>query len=106
MKKMNMKAYRVMLARSQYGHPEPRIEVRFQRGTSFRRIHAALHLLAAAVELATPEAEGWIAQMVAASADDAGWVYLELLHASDDEAQRGLAVLQRVTTEQYDGARA
>ena len=102
-----MKAYRVTLARSQYGHPEPRIEVKFARGTSFRRIHAALHLLAAAVELATPEAEGWIAQMVAASADnDAGWVYLELLHASDDEAQRALAVLQRVTTEQYDGARA
>jgi hypothetical protein len=44
--------------------------------------------------------------MVAASADNAGWVYLELLHATDDEAQRGLAVLQRVTTEQYDGARA
>ena len=100
-----MKAYRVTLARSQYGHPEPRIEVKFARGTSFRRIHAALHLLAAAVELATPEAEGWIAQMVAA-ADDTGWVYLELLHATDDEAQRGLAVLQHVTAEQYDGARA
>ncbi|PZR03665.1 MAG: hypothetical protein DI536_35640 [Archangium gephyra] len=48
------------------------------RGTSFRRIHAALHLLAAAVELATPESEGWIAQMVAPSADDAGWVYLRM----------------------------
>ena len=101
-----MKAYRVRLARSQYGHPEPRIEVKFARGTSFRRIHAALHLLAEAVELATPEAEGWIAQMVAAIADDAGWVYLELLHATDDEAQRGLSVLQRLTAEQYDGARA
>lgn len=106
MKETNVKAYRVTLARSQYGHAEPRIEVKFAQGTSFRRIHAALHLLAAAVELATPEAEGWIAQMVAASADNAGWVYLELLHATDDEAQRGLAVLQRVTHEQYDGARA
>ena len=101
-----MKAYRVTLARSHYGHPEPRIEVKFARGTSFRRIHAALHLLAAAVELATPEAEGWIAQMVAASVDDAGWVYLELANATDAEAERGLAVLRQVTREQYDGVRA
>ena len=98
-----MKHCRVTMGRSQYGHPEPRIEVLFARGSNFRKLHAALHLLAAAVELATPNAEGWIAQMVAARADDAGWVYLELLDATDDEAQRGLAVLQSVSRVHYTG---
>ena len=98
-----MQNYRVTMGRSQYGHPEPRIEVLFARGTNFRTLHAALHLLAAAVELAIPDAEGWIAQMVAASADDAGWVYLELLNATDDEAQRGLSVLQSVSRAHYTG---
>lgn len=96
-----MQKHRVTMGRSQYGHPEPRIEVQFGKGTNFRKVHAALHLLAAAVELATPQEEGWIVQIVAASADDRGTVYLELLHASDEEAQRGLAVLQRVTHAQY-----
>ncbi len=98
-----MKKYRVTMGRSQYGHPEPRIELRLERGTNFRKLQAALHLLAAAVELATPEAEGWIAHMVTASADDAGWVYLELLKATDDEAQRGIAVLQSVSLACYTG---
>lgn len=101
-----MKNYQVTLAQSRYGFPEPRIEVRFARGTSFRRVHAALHRLAAAVELATPEREGWLVQMVPASAHDAGRVYLELFRATDEEAQRGLKVLKRVAAEQYDGARA
>jgi hypothetical protein len=103
MKEDAVQNYRVTMGRSQYGHPEPRIEVLFARDTNFRKLHAALHLLAAAVELATPDAEGWIAQMVAASADDAGWVYLELLNATDDEAQRGLSVLQSVSRAHYSG---
>lgn len=104
MKEPNVKRYRVTMARSQYGHPEPRIEVQFAKGTAFRRQHAALHLLAAAVELATPPDEGWIAQMVAATSDCVGWVYLELLHATEDEARRGYEMLQRVTRAQYSEA--
>ena len=103
MKEDAVKKYRVTMGRSQYGHAEPRIEVQFARGTNFRKLHAALHQLAAAVELATPEEEGWIVQMVAASADDRGRVNLELLNATDDEAQRGLAVLQSVSRAYYTG---
>lgn len=98
-----MRQYRVTMERSQQGNHEPRIEVHFSKGLHFRKVHAALHLLAAAVELATPPEEEWIAQTVVASADDAGWIYLELLHASDEEVQRGLEVLRRVSQSQYNG---
>lgn len=96
-----MRQYRVTM-------PEPRIEVHFSKGLHFQKVHAALHLLAAAVELATPMEEEWITQLVVASADDAGRVYLELLHVSDEEDQRGLEVLvlRRVSKSQYDGASA
>jgi len=94
------------MARNQHGHPEPGIEVHFSEGLDFRKQHAVLHLLAAAVELATPPEEGWIARLVAASGIGAGWVYLELLHASDEEARRGLQVLQRVSQSQYNGVSA
>jgi hypothetical protein len=103
MKEDTVKKYRVTMSHSRYGHPEPRIEVRFEKGTSFRKVHAALHLLAAAVELATPDGERWIAQMVASSADCAGWIYLELSQATEDEARRGLAMLHSVTRAYYTG---
>jgi hypothetical protein len=80
---------------SRYGNPEPQIEVRIPKGTNFRRLHAALHLLAAEVELATPAGEAWIIQTDATS-DERGRLYLELADATEAEAKRGLALLQRI----------
>ncbi len=80
---------------SRYGNPEPQIEVRMPKGTYFRQLHAALHLLAAEVELATPAGEAWIVQTDATS-DERGRLYLELADASEPEAKRGLALLQRL----------
>jgi len=104
MREAIVKRYRMTIAHNQYGHPEPRIEVQFEAGTEFRRQHAALHVLAAAVELATPPEEGWITQLVAATSDCAGRVYLELLHATEEEARRGYEMLQRVCRAQYSEA--
>ena len=39
---------------SRYGTPEPQIALRFPKGTSYRVVKAALHKLAAEIELATP----------------------------------------------------
>jgi hypothetical protein len=47
---------------SRYGTAEPQIEIRLPKGTSHRLVSAALHKLAADVELATPERERWIVQ--------------------------------------------
>jgi Ser-tRNA(Ala) deacylase AlaX len=82
------------MATSRYGHLEPQLEVRFPRNMHFRQLHAALHLLAAAVEMATPRAERWCVQTE--GHDTTGRVFLELCDATDAEAQRGLAVLASV----------
>jgi hypothetical protein len=44
---------------SRYGTPEPQIALRFPKGTSYRVVKAALHKLAAEIELATPASERW-----------------------------------------------
>jgi hypothetical protein len=62
---------------SRYGTAEPQIEIRLPKGTSHRLVSAALHKLAADVELATPERERWIVQ-TESFYDARGLVYLEL----------------------------
>lgn len=79
------------LGTSRYGNLEPHIEARSRRNTHFRQLHAALHLLAAAVEMATPRSERWRVQTE--GHDTTGRVFLELGDATEVEAQRGLAVL-------------
>lgn len=81
---------------SRWGNtPEPEIEVRYPRGTSFRRLHAALHLVAAEVETATPAGERWCVQTEGTS-DERGRVYLELADGTQAEAKRGLELLRKV----------
>ena len=79
---------------SRYGTPEPQIALRFPKGTSYRVVKAALHKLAADVELATPANERWCV-----STDDyneSGRVYLELADATPAEATRGMAMLRKL----------
>ena len=56
---------------------------------------AALHKLAADVELATPERERWIVQ-AETFYDSRGRVYLELADATPAEAERGMAMLKKL----------
>jgi hypothetical protein len=80
---------------SRYGTAEPQIEVRLPKGTSHRLVSAALHKLAADVELATPERERWIVQ-TESFYDARGRVYLELADATPAETERGMALLKKL----------
>lgn len=87
-------ALRVALEISRYGTPEPSALVRFPSRTHFRAAHAALHELAAAVERATPAAEGWVVQLE--HGDNRARLYLELATADPAETDRGLTLLRDV----------
>jgi hypothetical protein len=82
----------VSMGRSEYGTPQPQMELRFPRGTHHRVLTAALHALAADIELATPSTLHWCVQMDAGN--ESGRVYLELAKGTDDEAERGLSLLR------------
>ena len=82
---------------SRYGTAEPQIEIRLPKGTSHRLVSAALHKLAADVELATPERERWIVQ-TESFYDARGRVYLELADATPAEAERGMAMLKKLVS--------
>lgn len=77
---------------SRYGTPEPQIALCFPKGTSYRVVKAALHKLAAEVELATPASERWCVNTE--DFNESGRVYLELADATPAEAARGMAVLR------------
>jgi len=82
----------VSCGESRYGTAEPQIEIRFPKATSHRVVNAALHRLAAEVELATPSRERWLVQ-TETLANGRGRVYLELADATPAETERGLALL-------------
>lgn len=85
----------VRLDRSRFGCRTPSLEVRLPRGVHFRQLHVALHQLAALAEASTPHSERWCIQTERLS-DGLGYVFLELTHDTDSEAQRGLALLEAV----------
>jgi hypothetical protein len=74
-----------------YGTPEPQIALRFPKGTSYRVVKAALHKLAAEIELATPASESWCVNTE--DFNENGRVYLELADATPADAERGMALL-------------
>lgn len=81
---------------SKYGNNQVEIEIdnRGELGLTmnkeYRKLRAALHKIAAAVELATPDNEGWCVTV-----EDTR-VVLELIEASTAEAKRALVVAQSV----------
>ena len=79
----------------EYGTPQPQIVVRMPKDTDYRHLRAALHRLAAKVELAMPAREGWPVGM-AILGEGEGRVYLELLDGDGAETARGVAFLRRV----------
>jgi len=80
---------------SRYGTAEPQIELGLHKGTSHRQVNAALHKLAADVELATPERERWVVQ-TESFYDARGRVYLELADATPAEAEPGMTMLKKL----------
>ncbi len=91
----NTQTKTVSQGESRYGTAEPQIEIRLPKGTSHRLVSAALHKLAADVELATPERERWIVQ-TESFYDARGRVYLELADATPAEVERGMAMLRKL----------
>ena len=83
------------LTTSRFGAREPEMVIRLPKGTHYRRVHAALHMVAAEVNLATPASERWCVQ-TEVFGDEGGRVYLELSRATEGEAQRGLDLLRRI----------
>jgi hypothetical protein len=83
----------VSQGQSRYGTAEPQVEIQLPKGTSHRLVSAALHKLAADVELATPERERWLVQTESFN-DARGRVYLELVDATPAEVERGMAILK------------
>ena len=78
----------VKLETSDYGNPQPTLRIALAKGTHYRVLRAALLRAASEIELATHTREGWIVVVTDNS------VHLELLHATDAEAARGMALLQ------------
>jgi hypothetical protein len=83
---------------AQYGTPEPQIEIRFPKGAHHRQVSAAIHKLAAEVELATPEHERWVVETEALY-EGRGRVYLELADGTPHEAERGMAMLKKLVVQ-------
>jgi hypothetical protein len=90
----NTQATTVSQGESRYGTPEPQIALRFPKGTSYRVVKAALHRLAAEIELATPASERWCVNTE--DFNESGRVYLELADARPAEAARGMALLTKL----------
>jgi len=86
----------VELATACHGTPSPTIRVALPKGAPFRHLKAALHHLAAKVELATPPLESWCVELDR-TGDLSGTVVIELMHGTPAEAARAMALLKEVT---------
>lgn len=81
---------------SELGRTEPQIDIRLAPGSGNRLVNAALHRLAAEVELATPADEHWIVQTENDCAAGRGRVFLEMMGTTAAEVERGMTLLRAV----------
>ena len=82
-----------------YGIAQPSIRIDVGAGAHYRVTHAAMHLVAARVELLSGK-ESWCVQTKANdSYGHKGRVYLELGDGTDAECERGLALLRTIVGE-------
>lgn len=84
---------------ARHGTAEPQIEIRLPKGTSQRLVSAALHKLAADIELATPERERWIVR-TESFYDARSRGYLKLANTTPTEAERGRRYSSNLSAEQ------
>lgn len=85
------------LGETEYGSPRPTIAIRFPASAHHRVRGAKLHRLAALVEEATPEAEGWVVQVVDGCYEQ-GFIYLELVEGDKRETISAMGILRHVVT--------
>ena len=97
-------AMKVSLGQSRFGSLRPQIEFRLPQGSELRHLMAALHRLAARVEIATPAQEGWIVSIERLDAIT-GLVFLDLRFGTEGEAERGMTVLDAVVLQLVSEAR-
>ncbi len=76
-----------------YGTPQPALEVSLPRTAHYRELAATLYDLAAHIERATPEREGWVV-VVQRRGDTAGRVVLEMIDGDKREVEAAMAVLR------------
>ena len=96
---LSLATINVELAASRYGTPIPTLRVSMPKTAHHRHLAVALHQIAADLELAIPSNEGWPVT-VETSSDYRGAIVLELLNGTAEEAERAMAVLRKVATQQ------
>ena len=77
------------IIKNRYGILQPQISVKFDPNDHWREMRAQLYRLAADIETAS-KSFSWVVTLDMEN----GLVYLDLLHASEFEANRGLQILQ------------
>lgn len=84
------------LVPSAHGTREPSLRVNLGAGASSRQLRAALHFVAAHVEMLS-EKESWCVQTKPHEQyDHLGRVYLELGTGDDEETERGMTLLRQL----------
>jgi hypothetical protein len=87
---------KVSLGTSEYGSLQPTVEVTIAPGTHWRYLHAALQVVAAKINLATPPAGRWVVVVPVPACDNAGRVLLELYSGTEHEARGAMALLEEL----------
>ena len=82
---------RVVLNKSQYGNPQPEVQITFPADTHYRERRAEIYRLAAKVEMAS-KADGWI--VIPEVYENK--IRLELISCSNEKIDRGIRVLEDV----------
>ena len=82
------------LVTSQYNNPQPQIEMKFPKGTSHRIINAEIYKLAAEIESASIS-EQW----VVVPDPHVCKVYLELMYATEREANAAMVMLDKIANQ-------
>ncbi len=85
----------VAFASSRYGTPTPTLYVTMPKTCSHRETSAAIHMLAAEIELAIPASETWPVTVEHAG-DYVGTVSVELIKGTAEEAERAMGVLKKI----------
>lgn len=94
---LNEAKFSIELATATYGIPQPTVRVALPKGTPYRHLKAALHTLAAKIELDTPASESWCIEVVQVG-NVTGTIVIELVQRTPAEAARAMALIQQVAS--------
>jgi hypothetical protein len=92
---------RVVLGQSRYGRMQARVEIDIPEDVDYRVLDAALHIVAAKIELAMPEDACW-SRGIERDTPTFGYAYLGIGVDSPGGPERALAFLQQVMASNGD----